>query len=94
MRNPLPLAAAALGATLLALPARSETPASDPKAVAIADQVMQALGGKQPWDALNGLRWSFGAEVNDTVRDTTRYRSTAGASASCDERYPPQLRPD
>ena len=73
MRNPLPLAAAALGTTLLALTARSETAPSDPKAVAIADQVMQALGGHQPWDALNGLRWSFGAEVNDTVRNIRRH---------------------
>ncbi len=53
-----------------ATPARAE--ASDPKAVAIADEVMQALGGRAAWDALPGLRWTFGATVHDTVRGTPR----------------------
>jgi hypothetical protein len=60
-------------AMLLSVPAGAETPASEPKAVAIADQVMRSLGGKQAWDDLRGLRWSFGAEVNDTVRSTRRH---------------------
>jgi hypothetical protein len=46
---------------------------SDPKAVAIADQVMEALGGKQKWDALAGLRWSFGSMLGDSVRSTRRH---------------------
>ncbi len=55
---------------LVGLPAavRAETPASDPRAVAIADQVMQALGGKQAWDKLPGLRWTFEVSANDTLR--------------------------
>ena len=31
---------------------------------------MQALGGKDRWDKMQGLRWTFGAAVNDTVRGT------------------------
>ncbi len=53
-------------------PARGETPDSDPRAVAVADRVMEALGGAQAWDELRGLRWSFGSAVNDTVRGTPR----------------------
>jgi len=70
--KPQRLLAAAL---LLALPvaARAETAASDRKAVAIADQVMKALGGKQRWDGLVGLRWTFGASVDDTVRNSRRH---------------------
>lgn len=46
---------------------------SDPRAVAIADQVMDALGGRKAWDALPGIRWSFGSMVNDSVRSTRRH---------------------
>ena len=62
-------------ALALALPsaARAENPASDPKAVAIADQVMKSLGGKKRWDALPGLRWTFGSSVHDTVRSSRRH---------------------
>jgi hypothetical protein len=56
-----------------ALPAAAETPASDAQAVAIADQVMEALGGGERWNSLRGLRWSFGSEVKDTVRSTRRH---------------------
>jgi hypothetical protein len=45
---------------------------SDPKATAIADKVMAQLGGKKKWDQLRGLKWTFGAEVRDTVRGTPR----------------------
>ena len=65
-----------LSAALLLVPPctlRAETPASDPKALAIADQVMQALGGKKRWDGLVGLRWTFGTSVNDTVRSSRRH---------------------
>ena len=66
--------ALALAASLLVPVARAETPASDPRAVAIADQVMQALGGKPAWDKVTGLRWSFEVTVNDTPR-TARHHA-------------------
>ena len=64
-----------VSALLLALPLalRAETPPSDPKAVAIADQVMKSLGGQKRWDDLLGLRWTFGASVGDTVRSSRRH---------------------
>jgi len=52
----------------LAAPAHAETPDSDAKAVAIADRVMTALGGRARWDALPGLEWTFEVVVNDTAR--------------------------
>lgn len=33
--------------------------ASDEKAVAIADQVMQAMGGRAAWDATRFIKWTF-----------------------------------
>jgi hypothetical protein len=33
--------------------------ASDPKAIAVADEVMQAMGGRPAWDATRYLRWTF-----------------------------------
>lgn len=48
----------------------SVTSASDPKAVAVADQVMKGLGGRERWDALEGLRWSFEFAVDDTVKSS------------------------
>lgn len=63
----------ALAITLAPAPARAETPDSDPRAVAIADKVMEALGGAGRWNALRGLRWTFGVTVNDTVRFTRRH---------------------
>ena len=64
-----------LAVLLLVLPlaARAGTTTSDPKAVAIADEVMKALGGRERWDALAGLRWSFEVAVNDTVRSSRRH---------------------
>jgi hypothetical protein len=54
--------------------AANEAPhANDPRAIKIAEDVMTALGGKQNWDALTGLRWTFGAMVNDTVRSSRRH---------------------
>jgi hypothetical protein len=67
----------ALASALLALapltPARAEMPDSDPKAVAIADQVMKALGGKDRWDKLPGLRWTWEVSINDTIRSSRRH---------------------
>jgi hypothetical protein len=53
--------------------AAQNTGGSDARAIAIADQVMAALGGKQQWDALHGLRWSFGSMLGDSVRSTRRH---------------------
>ncbi len=55
----LPLLAAACGA---------ETTQSDPKAVDVANRELKELGGRERWDALPALRWSFDVSVNDTVR--------------------------
>ena len=73
-------------AALVALPvaARADVPsppkademmmkASDPKALKIADQITEALGGQKRWDDLVGLRWSFGFEQSDTVRNIRRH---------------------
>jgi len=57
----------------IAGPADAETKSSDPGAVKIADQVMKALGGQKRWDALPGLRWSYGSSINDTVRSSRRH---------------------
>ena len=38
---------------------KPEPASSDPRAVAIADRVMQALGGKEPWNATRYLRFDF-----------------------------------
>jgi hypothetical protein len=60
------LAAVALPAAGRAV--HAETAASDPRAVRIADEVMTALGGKERWEKLPGLRWSFEVFVHDTLR--------------------------
>ncbi|TMQ68781.1 MAG: hypothetical protein E6K80_13850 [Candidatus Eisenbacteria bacterium] len=53
--------------------ARSETKDSDPKAVEIADQVIGALGGKEKWNAMPCLGWTFEAAVKDTMRPGGRH---------------------
>lgn len=65
------LALAAAGAAPRA--ARAQTPPSDPHAVRVAERVMEALGGRARWDALGGLRWTFGVSTHDTVRVTRRH---------------------
>jgi len=72
------LAACALGFALtLAAPLHScgagAPPGSDPRAIKVADEVMRSLGGKKKWDELPGLRWTFGASVNDTMRSSRRH---------------------
>jgi len=52
--------------------AHAEIASSDPLAVAAADRVMRALGGRKAWSELRGLRWSFGSTVGDTARGTPR----------------------
>ena len=60
------LAIAAFGVAALvgaARPAAAVTPtASDPKAVAVADRVMQALGGEAAWNATRYLRFDFAVD--------------------------------
>jgi len=58
---------------LVSAPAAHATPPSDPRAVKVAQQVMESLGGKKKWDSLVGLQWTFGAMVNDTVKSSRRH---------------------
>ena len=51
----------------------ARTPTSGERATVIADQVMEALGGKAAWDKLPGLRWTFEVSVNDTLRPGRRH---------------------
>jgi hypothetical protein len=53
--------------------AHAEPEASDPKAVALAARVMDALGGEAAWNALPGLRWTFASTVRDTTRSPRRH---------------------
>ena len=55
------------------MPALVAAADSDPRAVKLAEQVLKALGGRERWDALTGLRWSFGSAMHDTVRSTRRH---------------------
>jgi hypothetical protein len=32
---------------------------SDPRAIALADEVMEAMGGREAWDKTRGIRWNF-----------------------------------
>jgi hypothetical protein len=71
-------ASRALGLLVLLLvacapPPDKETAASDRRAVEIADRVMAALGGKERWDSLRILRWTFEVAVNDTLRPARRH---------------------
>ena len=51
-----------LAAGLPAAAADAPPVKADPKAAAIADQVMDALGGKKAWDDTHYLRFDFGVE--------------------------------
>jgi len=66
-------AALALLALARVAPARAETPDSDPRAVAIADRVTKKLGGKDRWDKLPGLRWTWEVSINDTIKGSRRH---------------------
>jgi len=75
------IAAPASAADSPPAPAATDTSlVSDPHAIAIADQVTEWLGGRQRWDALRGLRWTFEVSTNDTVRSVRRHSwdKTAG----------------
>ena len=62
-RRALALMAVGLGALTAARPSAAITPAgSDPRAVAVADRVMQALGGEAAWNATRYLRFDFAVD--------------------------------
>jgi hypothetical protein len=62
------------GATLaLAAGACASSGPPEDKAAAVADQVMQSLGGQKRWNDLRGIRWSFGSEVGDTIKSLRRH---------------------
>ena len=67
MRSHQVMLMVALSSSLAWVSARAEMPDSDPKAIQVADQVMKALGGKDKWDALPGLRWTFESASGDTM---------------------------
>jgi hypothetical protein len=46
---------------------------SDARAVAIADRVMARLGGRERWNSVPGLAWTFQAAVGDTLRPGRRH---------------------
>jgi len=69
----LPVAARAQTSPSDSVAAKAPTPSSDPRAVEVADKIMKALGGQKHWDELVGLRWSFGFEQSDTVRNIRRH---------------------
>ena len=72
MRRPGALVLAAALA-LVPAPAAHAAGPSDPAAVAVAAEVMEALGGEARWNALPGLRWTFGVSIGDTVRAERRH---------------------
>jgi hypothetical protein len=59
--SPAPAASPA-AASPAPTPAPTPVPTPDPKAVAIADRVLEALGGKDAWDKTRYLRFDFGVE--------------------------------
>jgi hypothetical protein len=64
-----------LAGLLAALPACAPAPRgdADPKAARVADRVMQKLGGRMRWNALEGLRWTFQSSSGDTMRPGRRH---------------------
>ncbi|MFQ5629276.1 MAG: hypothetical protein ACE5I1_10985 [bacterium] len=54
---------------------------SDPKAIKIAEQVMEALGGKENWDNTRYIAWDwFGKRLNVWDKWTGRYRVASRVS--------------
>lgn len=64
-----------LAGLLLLAPAaaRGEQTVVDPRATALADRVLEHLGGAKRWNELPAIAWSFGSSVRDTVRSTRRH---------------------
>jgi hypothetical protein len=61
-RRLLRLAALVLVAAAAPAPSVAAPAGSDPKAVAVADHVMQALGGQEAWNATRYLRFDFAVD--------------------------------
>lgn len=64
----LVLALWAAGLAVAPAPGSAETADSDPRAVRIADQVMEALGGKAKWERMPCIGWTFEVANRDSVR--------------------------
>ncbi len=62
IRTPVRAACASLVVSALAGGAGAQAPTSDPAALQIADQVMQALGGSEAWSNTRYLRFDIAAE--------------------------------
>ena len=62
-------------AALLCAPAlsRAEAADSDPQAMKVAHEVLDALGGGERWNALTGIAWTFEVSTRDTVRASRRH---------------------
>ncbi len=67
------LAVASLAAPRALAADRFDPSRSDPKAVALADQVIAALGGEKAWNDLRYLSWTFEVYLNDTLRSSRRH---------------------
>ena len=67
MRRVRPTLALVLLAALAALAGACASRAPADPAL-LADQVMEALGGRTRWDSLPGLRWTFASTLNDSLR--------------------------
>lgn len=62
-----------------AVPPPAAAAHSDPRAVAIAEHVLQAMGGREAWDATRYLKWSFfGRRTHTWDRETGDLRIEDG----------------
>jgi hypothetical protein len=62
-----------LAAGIPACAPKANTPDADARAIAIADGVIDSLGGRARWDRLAGLRWTFESAVGDSLRPGRRH---------------------
>ena len=63
LQRTLAVGAVGMGVLAAAWPSAAVAPTgSDPKAVAVADRVMQALGGEAAWNATRYLRFDFAVD--------------------------------
>lgn len=71
MRRPCALALALAGT--LSVEAGATAAPSDPRAVEVADRVMAELGGRERWNDLRIVRWTFQPAAGDTLRPARRH---------------------
>ena len=57
-----------------ALPAPAQTSAADPKAKAIAQKVLQNMGGQQGWDNTRYLAWTFNGQYQVWDKQQNKFR--------------------